>query len=321
MLILLPALIGLGVAWAAPSPPVRPGSGSTGSGSAVVSTTVTGAGAVVPGADGGTVALTVGTTGSLYVGAPVAVAPCAAPSSPYVAGYVTAASGSVLTVSNYCTGSGCAVAGGGIPTGTCVGLAGLPGSPGPQGDAGAPGAAGATGPAGPQGDAGAAGATGPTGPTGAAGSTGPAGSAGATGPAGPQGDAGPAGATGATGSAGATGPTGATGSTGPTGAAGPTGPQGIAWTFTATVNGPATYDAGAYEWVLVDCTDGGVTVNGPLGDAGVYFGVSKFDATSNAITVGCGTGTIGGSGATSVTLSLQDQFRTLLWDGTRCRLW
>lgn len=268
MLILLPGLVGIGVAaWAGPTPPVRPGGGSSGSGSAVISTTVTGAGAVVPGADGGTVALTVGTIGALYVGAPVSVAPCAAPSSPYVAGYVTSASGSALTVSNYCTGSACASPGGGIPTGTCVGLAGLPGPAGAQGDAGTPGA---TGPAGP---------TGPTGP------------------AGPQGDAGPSGATGAQ------------------------GPAGVPWTFLSSITTySGTYDAGASEWVGCNANDGGVTINAPTTtDAGVYFAVSKLDATGNICTVQASA--IGGASATSIQLSIQDQGRQLVWDGSTWRLW
>jgi collagen type VII alpha len=164
-----------------------------------------------------------------------------------LAGIVTAASASAITINvdeSIGVGSGSAwslsvepVVGATGPTGATgpagatgatgpAGAVGATGATGPQGDVGA---TGATGPQGVQGDVGATGATGPQGDVGATGATGPAGATGATGPQGIQGLPGLPGATGATGPQGIQGDTGATGATGPAGVEGPTGvtgPQG-----------------------------------------------------------------------------------------------
>lgn len=197
---------------------------------------------------------------------------------------------------------------------TISGCSCMQGPPGPQGPAGPTGATGATGTSGPMGPAGAAGAAGPQGPAG------PQGATGAMGPAGPQGATGAAGAVGPQGPAGPQGATGAQGPQGVQGLAGPQGPVGPAAPIgvfpVVIVNGNVTLTA-SNTVVLVDSTNGNVTVTLPDATAttGRYF-VIKRTVAANSVIIQPQVGqTLAGN--TNETLTGAGSTDSIISDGTR----
>lgn len=166
------------------------------------------------------------------------------------------------------------------------------------------------------------GITGPTGATGSIGTTGPTGSQGSTGPQGSTGSQGLIGNTGPTGAIGSIGETGPTGSQGSIGNTGPTGSQGITGDIGPTgAQGPTGFDTslltiGSYSInYTLQLTDKGnlVEITSPSNLSIIVPPESSvpFSNGTQILLVRGGTGSLGVTGATGVTLNSSQGYLNL----------